>query len=258
MSTQPGSLLLISINCHAEAGGKRRGTKSRLAATGEWLADLFSEVELPASWALPDPAQSPFSRRLLRQTAGHRIGLLADPLWISSSCGRTVYARELARRVESAAAAGVVISSLGLRGIHALPHLDLLVRHRIGVVRASSVVRRRDCPLRRESTRYGIWRAEPTIRWPERTGWLGWNLGGPQRHLVGRLARRQMTHLLLDTASASLSEPQGRTRLRKFLLFVQRQVEAGEMVCVTVERLVAHLRGEQVPRPQRPAPRRVA
>jgi hypothetical protein len=258
MSTKPDSLLLIAVDCPPETGGKLHVAEPRCSATAEWLVDLFAEFALPASWAMADPARNTHCRGLLQQRAGHRITLLADPCWAGASRGRTAYARELNRRATEAATAGIVISSLSLRGMHSLPHLDLLVRHRIGVIRGGAVARRRTNPLRCECSRYGIWRAEPTMRWPARGGWFGWNLAGPQRQLAGRLPHGQVTHLLLDTASPSLRNPQGRRRLRKFLVFAQRQVEMGELVCLTLERLVDHLRGEQTPRPRKPAPRRVA
>ena len=242
MAGKTEGLLLISIDCLPDCSSTSLA-QERILASAASLVDLFAEFRLPASWAFARPSATRLTGRIMDQPVEHRIGLLAEPHWASPACGRTRYARELTRRIESAAADGIVVSTLALRELADASHLDLLVRNRLVVIRDGLVDRRKSFSgLYLHSERYGIWRSRPSTRIPGGTGWLSPLQSGPQQQLARRLARREVTHLLIDVPALAQRESHCWKRLRKMLGFVRRQIDAGGLTCVPVERLANHLR----------------
>ena len=63
------------------------------------LAERLARYNLPASWAVADPAVSAATERLLHAGAAHEIAILGDRSWVGREAGRARFARELARRV---------------------------------------------------------------------------------------------------------------------------------------------------------------
>ena len=94
------------------------------------LAQLFSKYQVPATWAVADPAVSAATDRLVAANLAHEIAILGDRTWVGREAGRTRFAKELSRRVMRGRGAGLNVSSLLLRDVELEDNLDLLARAR--------------------------------------------------------------------------------------------------------------------------------
>ena len=245
MSSVLNGLLLVSIDCQPDHFS---GGETKLIQAAHSLTELFRRYRVSASWALADPASSPLTNQILRLPASQRIALLAEPHWAGERAGRTQFARELTRRVTAAAANTIPLGTVALRGFVLREHLDLLVRNRLAVIRASGArTGRGRLPLESCCERFGIWRSEATIRFPDSRRWLGVLPYGPKQIVAANVTRRTWTHLLIDVPALVRSSRATWGRLEKCLAFAERQMDAGQLTCVTLERLVQHLRPDLAP-----------
>lgn len=247
LSSSPEGLLLVSIDCQPDRSA--RGD-TQLAQAARSLADLFGRYRISATWALADPASSPLANQILRLPASQRIALLAEPHWAGEQAGRTRFARELTRRVEAAAASTIPLGTMALRGFELREHLDLLVRHRLAVIRTSGARKSHArSPLETYCERFGIWQSEATVRFPDARRWLGIFPCGPKQAVASGMARRTWTHLLLDVPVLARSSRTVWGQLERCLAFAERQMDAGRLTCVTLERLAQHCRADRGPHP---------
>jgi hypothetical protein len=245
LSSPPEGLLLVSIDCQPD---RHACGDAELIQAARSLADLLGQYRISATWALADPANSPLPNQILRLPASQRIALLAEPHWAGEQAGRTRFARELTRRVEAAAASTIPLGTMALRGFELREHLDLLVRHRLAVVRGSGTrASGVGTPLETYCERFGIWQSEATCRFPESRRWLGIFPVAPKQAVAGGMARKTWTHLLLDVPTLARSSRTAWGRLERCLAFAERQMDAGRLTCVTLERLAQHCRADRGP-----------
>ncbi|MCO6454976.1 MAG: hypothetical protein J5I93_06725 [Pirellulaceae bacterium] len=253
-------LLLISIDCPVDQSFDSPGVQAGFV----WqLAGLFGSFGVPAGWNFSDPAATPLARQILRQPGGQRIGVLVEPDWAGPSADRTQFARQLARRVESAAERGIHVRSITPRGVDVRQHLDLLVRHKLAVIRWGEDDGKSAAePLQICSQRFGIWEARVSVHLPSHRRWFGCLNRSHRSILAGHLARRKWNHLVLDLPSLAQDPQRNLKALARCLALVQRQVASGSLVCLTSEQLAERFnavrlnpgRSAVVPRPHfRPA-----
>src|SRR5262245_31054447 len=121
LTTFRKAVVSISVDL---AEGDNQGT----ADFPDPLHDLFAQTAFPVTSALADPGASTWTSRLLDESLGHEIALLGDRSWVGSEIGRAPFSRDLTRRVEGAAAIGVRLPTIALRGVELSDEMDLLVR----------------------------------------------------------------------------------------------------------------------------------
>lgn len=175
--------LMITVDLELEVGKLCGADNERLDAATAGLIALCEKHELPATWAVADPARSAATESIRQTWQGHELAIVGDRTWIGLGAGRLRFSRELARRVGAARHAGLKVTSLVTRQAIVANHLDLLVRHGITAV----------APLAgsmgagaAQALRYGVWEVAFTNRLPIIAPW--WQLAGSELELHHRLA----------------------------------------------------------------------
>jgi hypothetical protein len=84
------------------------------------LLQVFARHDIPATWLLRQPWQSPVARSVLRGGTNHELGMVGDPDW--GDWGRPLPGKarlplELSRRLGLAREAGISIASVALPGV---------------------------------------------------------------------------------------------------------------------------------------------
>ena len=159
------------------------------------LLAAFDQHKIPATWAVSDPNSS-LCQRLGASQTGHEVALLATQDWADASVGRTRFAQQLAARLENVRRRGLDVSTLALADCDLGDHIDLLVKHRLNVVRTSeSNPTVGASAVNARSLRYGVWQARPNLEVPHATRW--WQ---SPNHTLSRLVqaatqRRAVVHL---------------------------------------------------------------
>jgi len=199
---------------------------------GARLVELFQQNAFPATWAIPDPAASPWARQLAQSSIRHEIALLADSSWAGPSVGRTEFSRELLRRAESVAALGRRLSTLALHELDLQDNLDLLVKHRIPLVRGDAATEARATSqfLKPQSVRFGVWRAPITIALVGRSGWLRTGEVSAARRVIQRSMKEGgFVHLVIDTFRLAGKKLADVGQIRGLLQFIRQQELRGAL-----------------------------
>ncbi|HEY3395775.1 MAG TPA: hypothetical protein VGK58_23940, partial [Lacipirellulaceae bacterium] len=124
-------LLTVHLDSPSEAGSEKH---PKLAEFVRHILRLADETRLPVTWAVSDPAYSAATPLILRSAGAHELAILGDANWVGPTAGRTRFARELARRVSQARAAGINLKTLVPRVDSVQPHIDLVIKQRISAV----------------------------------------------------------------------------------------------------------------------------
>lgn len=166
------------------------------------LVECFDTHRVPATWAVNDPAHSAATSLVIRSAVQHELAILGDPNWLGSTAGRTRFARELARRVSQARAAGINVCSLVPRVESVKRHIDLVVKQQITAVAGIDAPPHTASPCPPpHALHYGVWEVPITDRLPRRSLWIfegGWSA----LRNIGRAARdTAMFHLSIDAAA---------------------------------------------------------
>lgn len=223
-----------------------------LAKVTEQLFEMFNRHRLPATWAVGDPAHSAATALVAGSETKHGLALLGDRYWIGKTAGRTRFARELARRVSQSRTAGIETVTLVPRVAPVAEHIDLVVKHGISaVVATSGEAAKRAATGNVRALHYGVWEFTATERLPLRTSWLtgsGWRLYRTMR----RAARQAGTvHIVVDAAAV---EAAGRSATRGIERLLKRVARLQQRELVNVETLGAaakRLSDLPVAKPQR-------
>ena len=183
---------------------------------------------IPATWAFPQPGHSAIAMQLAREPLVHEAAILGDPSWVGEQVGRTTFARELACRVESAAASGLHPRTLALQRAELEDNLDLLVKHRISFVRSATRP-----GFRPRSLRFGVWQAPVSFSLPAENRW---SFGG-QEWAIGRALTRaskshDIVHVVVDLQR--LGQHNQTAALERVLTGVQRRQSKGIIAALTL------------------------
>ena len=196
------------------------------------LVELFQQSAFVATWALSDPATSPWARQLALSPLRHEIALLADVTWAGPSVGRTHFSRELLRRAEGVAALGRRLTTLALHGLDLHEDLDLLVKHRIPLIRGDAAAEMRSPGhfLQPQSLRFGVWRAPITTSLVGRSGWLRPSEVSAARRVIRRALREGgFVHLVIDAARLAERKTADLGQIRGLLQFIRQQELRGRL-----------------------------
>jgi hypothetical protein len=233
MSERNRAALTVSVDLPSDP--RQTAPASRVSlAVGE-LIDVFAEYRLSATWSLSDPGASPWTDQILRSQQEHEIALLADAGWVTSD--RTRFANELGRRLDHAAAIGLNIGALAFHHVAPPGGFDLLVRHRLPLIRAdvsSGNPTKSPSEFRALSTRFGIWLVPVTAIIAGRGWWLGSDLGQATRSAREALERGRFVHVVLDFVTAATHSSDPVALARRFLKSVHSWKSRGQLRVVTL------------------------
>jgi hypothetical protein len=192
------------------------------------LLDTLRRSQTPATLSLASPGEHDLCSRCRAETLPHDFAFLADPGWVSEQAGRTKFARELARRVEVAAATGLCVRTLALDGAELAGNLDLLVKHRISIVRSGGLA-----GFEPQSLRFGIWQAPVsfTVRQASRFpfGGIEWAVS---RALTKAAKASDLVHVVTD--AQAFSDSNLSTALDRILALVQKRQAKGHVRKITL------------------------
>jgi hypothetical protein len=202
---------------------------------------LFQMVEsrhLSASWVPQDPQRFSLRHDLAATTGRHDIALVGDSSWIGKAAGRTRFARELAARIEAVRSADISVGAIALRDAQLDDHLDLLVKHRVGMIRGQ----RRDGPsLQPQSVRFGVWYLSISVVLPQPNDWSWIGKNWTLRQTVRRaIADAGVAHIVIEAArleqnTAALGQ------LDLVLAHLQRQRNRGLLAVTSLSGLAESL-----------------
>jgi hypothetical protein len=252
MSARPASgVLTISIDWSSDAAGPDLATERALGQLGDKLGALFGALELPATWAVADPAASSVER-IMSSPTGHEIAVLGDASWMGRDVPPSRFGRELARRIEGGRAAGHAVSTLVVNS-PALDHAGLAARHGITAVRhaptdKAAVVR----GLRSRALQFGLWSFPVTITLPGVSRW--WPSGGGGRSARAAIdqttVQAGLAQLVID-APRVLSKTASLRVLESVLRHVTRHRDQGRIEVLTIAAMAARLSGQRQGQPSR-------
>jgi len=235
--------------------GPRRGLFAlsldvRDNVTDRQVAKLLQSLRrtgIPATVAMASPGENSVAARVQDDALPHDFAILAEDTWVGQRVGRTKFARELARRVEVAGKNGIAPHTLALYGTELDRNLDLLVKHRIAVVRRCGIA-----GFQPASLRFGIWQAPVSFSIPSTSPW---QLGGLEWTVHRALSKAAKEHGLVHVVAdaQSLLEPRFYATFERILGLVQQQQCKRHLTAVTLGTLVELL----TPRRQTPASRSV-
>jgi hypothetical protein len=223
-----------------------------LAKVTEQLFEMFNRHDLPATWAVGDPAHSAAAGLVAASKTKHDLALLGDQYWIGKTAGRTRFARELARRVSQSHTAGIETVTLVPRVASVAEHIDLVVKHGIRAVVSTSEATAKRAPIAGpRAMHYGVWEFAATERLPLKSSWIpggGWKLF----RTISRAARDAASfHLVIDAAAV---ESAGRSATNSIERLTRRIAKLRDRGLVQVETLGAaaeRLSDRPVATPQR-------
>lgn len=219
-----------------------------LTAVTEKLFEMFSRHRQVATWAVGDPAHSAVAKLVAKSKSPHALALLGDQFWVGQTAGRTRFARELARRLSQARAAGIEAVTLVPRVASVAEHIDLVVKHEIHAVVATTNEATTGAP---RAVHYGVWEFSVRARLPERRSWFpgsGWKLA----RSIQRAARQAATvHLVIDAAAVEEAGDSAANSVERLLRKTEKLQDRGLVRVETLSAAAARLSDRPAAVPQR-------
>lgn len=213
----------------------REGLASNLQAELSQLLRTLKRVQIPATFSTPSPGSDGLIEILRAESLRHELAILADATWAGPHVGRTHFARELARRIEGAATQRVLLRTIAVSDAELTTNLDLLVKHRISVVRSPL-----HAGFQPQSLRFGIWQAPVSFTLSSKARWqLGRTDWAVNRALTRASRSNGLVHLVVELET--LRDQAELASLERILTTVHRRRNKGLVAVVTMQGLVARL-----------------
>jgi hypothetical protein len=258
-SWRPSSIgnLLVTVELDPVVNCRTIQQHFGLANLTRQLVELADSLRLGVTWAVGDPAYSAATSLVTRSDIAHELAVLGDPNWLGPTAGRTRFARELARRVSHARAAGIDVVTLVPRVADVQRDIDLVIKQRIravaGVGDAAAARVRLPGP---RALHYGVWELPVTCRLPLRRGWFSGS-GRSVLRAIGRAARAGATfHLVIDAPAVEREGLHAENTVVRLLTHAAQLRDRGLMRCETLGAAAARLSDVPVASPQRSILRR--
>lgn len=223
----PCGTLTISIDLEDDPSRLTHLSKRSLEAVTDRLLVLLAEHQMPATWAVSDPALSAARARIAAVRGGHELAILGDASWVGREAGRGRFARELARRTARAREAGVPINTLVLKSVLPIDHCDLAIKEGIIAARHLSAphLARSAGRLQPRTLRFGLWGFPVSIVLPGESRW--WPGGGgarAARFVIDEAAdSRGLVQLAIDAPRLAARGPSAVRVLSRVLEHVERR-----------------------------------
>jgi hypothetical protein len=197
------------------------------------LFELFNSQQLPATWATGLKHARLVSSFARESGVSHEVAVLGDAAWLPGENSRRTFYRALVERMRGLRDERAHVTTLALDRVDLFDHLDLLVKHRISMVRCDSTTVGSDTQgLKLRSLRFGIWQAPPATRLTGQLN-LGWWTAIKIRRAIRRCSRRGgILHLLLQA-----DELFNRGMLEAILRCVANRRQNDSLGCLTLQQL---------------------
>jgi hypothetical protein len=164
------------------------------------LITTMDAERLPTTWAVSDPAHSAATALITKSTIAHELAVLGDANWVGPTAGRTRFARELARRLSQARAAGLEVTTLVPCVANVESDIDLIVKQHITAV-VGCVAAAAARPLH-----YGVWELPVSTCLPLKAGWFTTGKRSLSRRIERTADEAGGFHLLIDASAIAASK----------------------------------------------------
>jgi hypothetical protein len=248
-------ILSISIDVDSSAGSHGLEARRSFEQGIEHVAGLLARHQLPATWAVADPAVSPIAERIVALGKGHEIAIAGDPTWAGREAGRGRFGRELARRVVQGRGADLAISTLIVHTVDLDDQYDLIVKQGLTAVcqKATSWVdaaRKRVAPL---TPRFGLWSFGVSCALPGTSRiWRGGGGGRAARTCIDRAVRGPgMVHLAINLPQLVARGHGAQRVLERVLLHVAARQRRGTLEVATLAATAKRLTNQCQSKPSR-------
>jgi len=250
----PRGILAISIDLEVDRVRPTLPQQRSVDETTHWLLNVLDEYQLPATWALTDPAAAPMSQRIASLGPEHDIAILGDSTWVGRRAGRSRFGRELARRTVQGRGAGVTVSTLVLNSAELDDHFDLAIKHGITAVRqARGLNAGATAGLEPQTLRYGLWSFGVSLGLPGDSRWLPGG-GGARAARAGierAIAACRLFQLVIDAPQLSARGHSARRVVQRVLQHAQQRRSQGVLDVETLRSATGKLSNQQQSRPSR-------
>lgn len=240
-------LLTVHLDSPSEAGSEKH---PKLAEFVRHMLRLADETRLPVTWAVSDPAYSAATPLILRSAGAHELAILGDANWVGPTAGRTRFARELARRVSQARAAGINLKTLVPRVESVQRHVDLVIKQQITALAGVDSPQANRGQAIPRALHYGVWEIPVSAAMPLPTRW--WFSG--KRFLFRQIrsaAQSGAVFQLVVDAPAMDQEAHRGLAIFEWLLLRVAELRNRGMVCVeTLAQAAARLSAVPTSTPQ--------
>jgi hypothetical protein len=199
----------VSISIDAETTPYTSSAAKSPAAAQSVVAELFdrfNQLRIAGSWAICQPATTPLLQQIVGSPLGHETALLADPALAKSDLSRTDLMQAVVHPLQSAAEAGLSISTLAVGHSWQPRHIDLLTKYGLTLIRTPHVFSSQTTTGIR-AVCYGLWHV-PVSATLKGGGWMA-NLA--QWRFARKTVERAILHggwchLRIDAASLATGD----------------------------------------------------
>jgi hypothetical protein len=229
-----GSLFTLSIDLELDLHQQTDSFSRRLDDVRTTLLRVLDQHQIPATWAVADPAISAATEPIRASRLGHEMAVLADQTWFGAGSGRLRLRRELSRRFERARRAGIEVSTLVLRNVDEASDIDLLVEQGITAVRGPAVDRESGATGTRSIPRADIWHLASPWQIPMQSSWwmpANWSI---KRRIRQALRKQTAVHLAVDTPSLVEADSSMLEGLEELFRWIGGLAKAGQLELTTL------------------------
>lgn len=210
------------------------------------LFQLFDSRGLPATWAAGRIHARQVSCCARDSGGSHEVAVLGNADWLPAENNRRTFYRTLVERMRGFRDERVPVTTLAMDDVDLFDHLDLLVKHRISMLRCRSttaVTVARN--LQPRSLRFGVWQAPTALRLSAH-GSTGWWAERKLLRAIRQCSRQGGIVHLLARADELLDHRRYSSLLERLLQNVADRVQQDSLQCLTLQQLSRHVQ-------QRPA-----
>ena len=234
-TTQPS--LAISVDLPLSSWTR----DGQLGVLTERLLERVRQHGLPVTWAVEHPGETSAVEDVVCWHGDQELALLGDSQWVGAEAGRTRFSQELETRIQTARRAGLGITTLALRETSMNQHLDLLVKHRLTVVRGDGLHTPIAPELVSHAVRFGVWQAAEVARIPQSASW--WWSSMP-RGVTRILRQAQQGHPMLQIViqADKLCQTRDWVQVDAVLGHLKRLRDRGQIRLGTIRQLGQHQR----------------
>jgi hypothetical protein len=244
--------LILSVDLELDLDHQDSPGQERLDYVRGQLLEGMRQHELPATWAVADPALSVATESILAANASHEIAVLGDQAWVGQGAGRLRLSRELERRFGGARKAGIGATTLALRNVDQLVDLDILLDHGITAVRGAAVNTAQQArKLAAPPIRFGVWQVPSAWRIPPQPAWWAPSTWSICREIKRAINGSSLIHLEIDAPRLVESSEHELATILRVLRFAASRRDAGKLQIHTIRQIAERTLAERAALPSR-------